>query len=267
MKAYIALFRQQFLSRLQYRAAFWSQVVTSIFWAYVHTAIIAMFYRFGSGTASLTLRQAIAFIWLKEIAFTLLPGIGMNMDVWGHICKGEVAYDLVRPLDLYGHWYFSELSARIAPFITAFAPLLLAALITPGELGLRLTTAPLSFLAGLFTLTTGVLFSCAVTCLSYAMCMDVRVGHAPANMFLLVAQVLAGSILPLQLWPDSMQRFLAMQPFAGLMDLPLRFMVGSAALSELPRVLMTQAVWGALIVLLGRFWIGRNLKRLIVQGG
>ena len=79
MKAYIALFRQQFLSRLQYRAAFWSQVVTSIFWAYVHTAIIAMFYRFGSGTASLTLRQAIAFIWLKEIAFTLLPGIGMNM--------------------------------------------------------------------------------------------------------------------------------------------------------------------------------------------
>ena len=47
MKAYIALFRQQFLSRLQYRAAFWSQVITSIFWAYVHTAIIAMFYRFG----------------------------------------------------------------------------------------------------------------------------------------------------------------------------------------------------------------------------
>ena len=31
MKAYIALFRQQFLSRLQYRAAFWSKVVTSIF--------------------------------------------------------------------------------------------------------------------------------------------------------------------------------------------------------------------------------------------
>ena len=33
MKAYIALFRQQFLSRLQSRAASWSQVVTSIFWA------------------------------------------------------------------------------------------------------------------------------------------------------------------------------------------------------------------------------------------
>ena len=267
MKAYIALFRQQFLSSLQYRAAFWSQVVTSIFWAYVHAAILATFYRFGSGTASLTLRQAIAFVWLKEIALNLLPGFGMNMNIWSRICKGEVAYDLVRPLDLYGHWYFSELSARLAPFITALAPLLLAALITPGELGLRLSAAPLSLLAGLITLSTGVLFSCAVACLSYAMCMDVRIGHAPANMFLLVVQVLAGSILPLQLWPDSMQRFLAMQPFAGLMDLPLRFMVGSATLSELPRVLMMQAVWGALIVLLGRFWVGRNLKRLIVQGG
>ena len=51
------------------------------------------------------------------------------------------------------------------------------------------------------------------------------------------------------------------------MDLPLRFMAGTASLSELPRVLLTQAAWGAVIWRLGRAWIGRNLRRLIVQGG
>ena len=37
--------------------------------------------------------------------------------------------------------------------------------------------------------------------------------------------------------------------------------------AELPRVLLSQAVWGALIWRLGRMWIGRNLRRLILQGG
>ncbi len=117
------------------------------------------------------------------------------------------------------------------------------------------------------TLITGLFFSCAVICLSYAAYMDVSVGPSLANVLMLISQVLAGSVLPLQLWPDKMQRFLAWQPFAGLMDLPLRFMVGSATLSELPRVLLLQAFWGAVIFLLGRFWIRRNLRRPIVQGG
>ena len=97
--------------------------------------------------------------------------------------------------------------------------------------------------------------------------MDVNVGDAPARVLMIVSQILAGSLLPLQLWPDGMQAFLRLQPFAAMMDLPLRFFAGSASLSELPRVLLSQAVWGALIWRLGRMWIGRNLRRLILQGG
>ena len=40
-----------------------------------------------------------------------------------------------------------------------------------------------------------------------------------------------------------------------------------AAPAELPRVLLLQLVWGALIVLVGRRWIGRNLRKLVLQGG
>lgn len=267
MKACFALFRQQLMAQLQYRASFWSKLITSIFWAYTHSAILLAFYRFGAGTAALTLTQAVAMIWIREIASNLLPGFGMDMGVWNKICKGEVAYDLVRPMDIYTNWYMSALAVKLAPCLLNALPITLAALITPGQLGLRLSVSPLCFCAGLFTLITGLFFSCAVICLSYAACMDANVGPHPANVLMLIVQVLAGSILPLQLWPDSLQRFLVWQPFAGLMDLPLRFMVGSADLSELPRVLLLQAFWGVAIFLLGRFWMHRNLRRLIVQGG
>ena len=111
-----------------------------------------------------------------------------------------------------------------------------------------------SVLAGLFTLCTGLVVSCAAICLKYGAQMDVNVGEAPARVMALVMQILGGYVLPLQLWPDFMQGFLKWQPFASMIDLPLRFMAGTASLSELPQVL-------------GRAWIGRNLKRLIVQGG
>ena len=45
------------------------------------------------------------------------------------------------------------------------------------------------------------------------------------------------------------------------------FFAGSAALSELPGVLLGQLAWGVLIWRLGRAWIGRNLRRLVAQGG
>lgn len=267
MRAYFAVFRQQLLAGLQYRAGFWGTTTTHVVWAYVRVAIITAFYRYGGGEAGITLRQAVTMIWLQEIALNLLPGYGMDFTVWNKINRGEVAYDLVRPLDVYGHWYASAVSVKLSGFLLAVGPVTAVALLVPGEMGLRAVAPPLSFLAGIFTLATGLAVSCAAICLFYAAQMDVSLGDAPARVMMVISQILAGSLLPLQLWPDFMQTFLLWQPFASMMDLPLRFMAGTASLSELPRVLLTQAAWGAVIWRLGRAWIGRNLRRLIVQGG
>lgn len=265
--AYFALFRQHLLGALEFRIGFWSKIIANIFWAYVRSAIIVAFYRYGTGDASLSITQAVAMIWMQQIALNLLPGFGMDFTVWRKITSGNVGYDLLRPLDLYGHWYANAVAIKVAPFVLALVPVALVGLITPGDLGLRLSVSPVSFLAGVLTLTTGLLFSCAVICLCYAACMDTRLGNAPANVMMTISQILAGSLLPLQLWPDFLQPFLTYQPFAVMMDMPLRFFVGSASLSELPRVLGLQLIWGTAIVVAGRKWIGRNLRKLVMQGG
>ena len=52
-----------------------------------------------------------------------------------------------------------------------------------------------------------------------------------------------------------------------MMDLPLRFLVGSEPLSHFPGVLLMQLIWAAALILIGRIWIRRNLSRLTIQGG
>lgn len=266
-RAFFAILRKDLTGRLQYRAGAWSKLFTNAFWGCARSAIIIAFYRHGSGGAQLDMAQAVTMIWLQQIALNLLPGFGMDFSVWNKISSGQVGYELLRPMDVYAHWYANAVAVRLAPFLVALVPMSAVGLLIPGELGMGLPVSPAHFLACLLTLMTALLTSCAAILMSYAMLLDVNVGNHLANMFMTITQIFAGGLIPLQLWPDSMQTFLRLQPFAGMMDLPLRFYVGSEPLSSLPSVLLLQLGWAAVMILTGRAWINKNLKKLVIQGG
>ena len=268
LRPYFSILRKNLTGRLQYRAATWSQLLTNAFWGCARSAIIVAFYRYGSGTSALTMQQAVTLVWLQQIAMNLLPGMGgMDQAVWTKIVRGDVGYELLRPMDVYAHWYVSAAAGKIAPFLLAVVPMTLAGQLVPGEIGMGAPASVWHLLACLVTLLTGLAVSCAVICIGYAMLMKVNAGTGPANIFMYTTQILAGSVLPLQLWPESVQTLMRYQPFSGMMDLPLRFFVGSEPLASLPGVLVMQLFWAAALILIGRLWIGRNLSRLTIQGG
>ena len=268
IRPYLSIFRMTLAGRLQYRAATWAQLLTNAFWGCARSAIIVAFYRYGSGDSVLTMQQAVTMVWLQQIAMNLLPGMGgVDQAVWGKLVRGEVCYELLRPMDVYAHWYAGAASNKLAPFLLALVPMTLTGLLVPGEIGMGLPASFWHVLAGLLTLMTGLTISCAVICISYAMMMNISAGTGPASIFMYATQVLAGSMLPLQLWPESIQTVMWYQPFASMMDVPLRFFVGSEPLSALPGVLGMQIFWAAALILIGRMWLRRNLSRLTIQGG
>ncbi len=267
LRPYFAILRKTFTGKLQYRGGTWGSLITNAFWGCARAAILVAFYKYGSGEADLSMRQAVTMVWLQQMTLNLLPGFGMDWGVWSKVVRGEVAYELLRPLDLYTHWYANSIAIRIAPFLLSILPVGLTGFLVPGDLGMGLPASLPHFLAFLLTLATGLLISCAAICITYAMLMDVSVGTGPAGIFMTTTQILAGSLLPLQLWPQSMQAIMRYQPFAGMMDLPLRFYVGSEPLSSLPGVLFLQLFWAFVLVILGRLWVNRNLSKLTIQGG
>lgn len=267
IRPYLSILRKNLTGGLQYRAATWGKLLTNAFWGCARSAIIVAFYKYGSGSSALTMQQAVTMIWLQQITLNLLPGFGMDFTVWSKIVRGDVGYELLRPLDIYAHWYANAAAVRLAPFLLAVLPMSAVALLIPGDIGMSLPVSVPHLLACLLSMAGGLTVSCAAICLSYAMLMDVNVGTGPASIFMSLTQLLAGSVLPLQLWPEKLQAFMKYQPFAGMMDLPLRFYVGSERLSALPGTLLLQLFWAAALIWAGRTWIRRNLSRLTIQGG
>lgn len=267
MKAYWALFKQQMIAQTQYRTGFWARLSTNIFFGFGRAAVLVAFYHFGTGQAALSLQQAVAMTWLGQMFICLLPGVNMDFAVWEKIRSGDVGYELARPLDVYAHWYVNAIAVKLGPVLLAVLPVGLAALLAPGELGLMPPASPAHLAACLATLLTGLSTSCAMILISYAMLMDTRVGQAPSTIAIYLAQILSGLYLPLQLWPDWMQGFLYYQPFAGMMDLPFRFYVGAVRPSQAFFVTGLQLSWTLVFVGVGRWWIRRNFKKLVIQGG
>lgn len=267
IRPYLSILRKNLSGSLQYRGGTWGRLFTNAFWGCARSAIVVAFYKYGNADPSISMQQAVTLIWLQQIAMNLLPGMGMDFSVWNKIARGDVGYELLRPMDVYTHWYANAVAIKLSQFLLAVVPMSIAGLLVPGDIGMGLPVSVWHLLACLLTLATGLMISCAAICMSYAMLMDVNVGREPASLFMTVTQILAGSYLPLQLWPDAVQKILRFQPFAGMMDIPLRFYVGSEPLSSLPGVVLMQAAWAAVIIFLGRSWIMKNLHKLTIQGG
>lgn len=264
-KPYIALLRQQMIGNVQFRFAFWNKMATNSFFGYMRAVIVVIFYHHGMGSAGIALREAVGIIWLSQIAMNLL--FATDFSVWDKIRSGDVGYELLRPIDVYAHWYAKAMAVKLAPFLMAMIPISTIGFLVPGDLGLMPPASLLHLLACFIALGGGLLLSSSLVCLTYAMMMDVRVGDQVARLFMMIVQLFAGHVLPLQLWPEWMQKFLYWQPFAGAMDIPLRFYVGSIPLNSLGSVVLMQLSWSAVMILIGRVWINRNLTKLVVQGG
>jgi ABC-2 type transport system permease protein len=82
-----------------------------------------------------------------------------------------------------------------------------------------------------------------------------------------LAIVFSGSLIPLPLLPEWLQPFMQYQPFAGLLDFPLRIYSGHLGGWSAVAALGRQAAWTALLVALGRAIMRRAMARLQTQGG
>jgi len=274
VRPYLALFTSRFQLMLQYRSAAVAGFITQCWWGGLKIMIFAAFYGAAATSGSdvpLTLAQAITYTWVSQALFAMLPWAG-DPDVAHAVRTGAVSYDRLRPLDVYGIWYWRAagwVAARLVP--RTLMMFVFAAILLP-VVGLeRWAWGPPS------TLLAGVLFvpSLALALgLSAAIVMLINITvagvlNARGINALIGAPVvvLSGSLLPLGLFPEWWQQALVLQPLASLLDVPMRIYFAQLTGWTAAGGLALQAFWLVVVVLVGRVWLARVLRNLEMQGG
>lgn len=272
-RPYLAAFNVRFLLMLQYRAAAIAGFMTQCWWGGIKVMIYAAFYNASTlaQAAPISLPQIVTYTWLAQ-AFLALAPWSADPDVTLAMRTGAVSYDRLRPVDAYSLWY-----ARAAGWMTARAvprALLMAALaaVALPLLGLHewaWLPPPNLTQAGLFLLSLilVVTLSTAITMLINVVVVATLNDRGVNTLITPLVIVLSGNLIPLALFPDALHLALFIQPFAGVVDIPFRIYSGNLAGAMAWAGIGLQAFWTVVLVLAGRVWMERVMRRLEVQGG
>ena len=268
---YWAVLSVRFREATQYRAAALAGSATQIAFGFIIYLSLSAFVRSQPERSPMTAQQLLSYVWLGQAFFALLPW-RVDKEVVDAVRSGGIAYEMVRPVDLYSWWFFRSLGSRTCGAILRCVPLLVV--VGPVFALLRfdayaLHAPPSLFSAGAFAaaLLVSVLLGTALTVLMEVTILWTLSVEGVKGVFPALVMFLSGTIVPLPMFPDWAQGVLSVLPFRGLMDVPFRAYSGALEPLGALRATVLSLVWTVIVVAAGRWIINRGLRRVVVNGG
>src|SRR5881409_1283826 len=151
-----------------------------------------------------TFPQVVSYVWLGQALLGMLPW-NADVEVRAMVRTGAVAFELCRPIDLYGLWYARALAWRTAPTVLRAVPMCVIAAFCLPLIGLdawRLTPPPslASAVAFAVTITCTLLLGCALTTLINISLLWTISGDGAVIFMTTLVTFLSGMIVPLPLF-------------------------------------------------------------------
>jgi ABC-2 type transport system permease protein len=262
MNGYLAILKIRMKALLQYRAAAFAAICAQLFWGIITVMIFRAFYA-GSSAEPISLNQTITFIWLGQALLQLIPW-SIDKEIEAQVKNGNVAYELIRPLHLYGLWFARSFALRLIPTLMRCLPIFVF-----GGLFFGLS-APVSLQAGLaffLSVIFALLLSSAMTTAVLISLFWTVSGEGIQRLLPHFTVLFSGMVVPLPLFPSWMQPFLNVQPFRGVMDIPCRLYTGVIPASDAMYYFAFQLAWICAFVLFGKWLMHRAMKSFVIQGG
>lgn len=267
MKMYMSVFRIRFINNLQYRAVLLGEIAARFAWGIMEILAFSAFYRANPATFPMEFSQTVSYIWMQEILLVLFAVVFQDGDIYSSIGSGSIAYELVRPMSLYGRWFSQSAANRISFTVVNCAPALLLAFIMPEPY--RMSLPPNVGLFFLFLLSTVLALGVVV---AFAMLMYISLFYTLSQrgvriIVTALTSFLSGGVIPLPFFPAPVLAVVEWLPFAAMQNMPLRIYSGNIAGADAVMGIAFQIFWLAVLVVIGQVTMHRALKKVIVQGG
>ncbi|MCL1803803.1 MAG: ABC-2 family transporter protein [Eubacteriaceae bacterium] len=263
----MAVFRIRFIATLQYREAALAGIATQAAWGAMEILAFGALYRSEPSAFPMLFSQTVSYIWLQQAFLTMFEVWYWESDISSAIIDGSIAYELARPLDLYGKWFCQASANRLARALLRSLPVLLFSLAAKEPYRL---TLPQTFACFGMFLISAALGLGVVTAFSLIVYASLFYTISPSGIRAIISSLagfLGGSIIPLPFFPAPVRAVAEKLPFACMQNMPLRIFIGDIYGQEAIKGIFLQAFWLLALVGLGKAFISKALSKVVVQGG
>lgn len=260
---YSYVVKLQVLQSLAYRFEFISSIGSNLFYLFGAVYLWKSAYQGLDEVAGVREEQMITYAIVSVLMGAVFQ-ITVDGNVFMKVRRGDIALDFIRPIRLPLFWLIEDVGRSLTAITKFCLPVLVVAVL------LVKLPLPASSAAGLLFLP-----SCL---LSYLMLwqMSALVGFTAfwvtdignvGNIKNVIVLILSGRLIPLWLFPESIQAVSRYLPFQYTYQTPLEIYIGTVAPGEVATILGIQAAWIASFALaLAAVW-HRAQRRVFVQGG
>ena len=261
-RPYLTVFRLRALMETQYRAAALGGLVTQVFFGLVYIFLYTTLY---AGSSPEMLADTITYVWLQQMFFRMM--FSTDGELTNLIMNGGIAYMLVRPVDQHRFWVCRDVGGRLVGAMMRLIPMVAIQFLLPKELRISLPDGWLSLVQFGTSLLLGCVCLCELMSILDAINMKTLDKRGVSAILNLTMMTFSGNVIPLTLFPDSLQTLIRYQPFAQALDAPIRMYQSCASLPEWALNVAVQAGWILILRWVSRAMWQKRLDNMIVQGG
>ncbi|WP_054813594.1 ABC transporter permease [Nocardia arizonensis] len=256
----VAGFRRQ----TQYLLAMFAGLFTNCVFGLVRAAVMLAAVRAAGDFGGYDEGSIGAYVWLSQALLGATQFMGPPLELVDRIKNGDIAVDLLRPVDIQFGYLAADLGRAACTLIPRGIPSVVFGYLT---FGLELPHTAWPYLLGafsvLFALTLSFLSLFAVGLIGFWVVetRGIRVLYQICGTFL------AGLFVPVHMFPDRLRTFAQATPFPSILQAPIDILSGRVLGIDAVTVVATQAMWVVLVGMAGRALLAAGRRRLEVQGG
>lgn len=255
-KPYFSLYRLKAMQETQYRAAALGGLVTQAFFGLLYVFLYTALFR---GENQAELAETITYVWLQQMFFRVL--LMNDTELIQQVMTGGLAYAVLRPVDQYRFAFVRNMAQRHVNALMRLVPMIALQFLLPTAWRMQPPESLLALMQAFVSLLIGVMNLCAIAGISGAILMQTMDNRGINAIITFISNAFAGNIIPLTLFPDSVQALIRYQPFAQSLDAPIRMYLHAQAAGEWALNIGVQLLW---LMLLGRFtsvgqWSGSEI--------
>lgn len=263
MRLILELAKRSFQRHMTYRAAALAGLMTNLVFGALRAAVLLALYGERSVVAGISTQDVVTYVALTQAVIAYLSIFGWY-DLMNSVHTGEIAMDLLKPMNLYTFWLARDLGRAATAFLWRALPLvasysLLFDMTHPSALGQVAALIVAIFLSWLVSFSWYFLVNLTAFWTPYA--------QGIGRFGFVIIWFLSGFMMPLRFYPDWLSRLASLTPFPHMLNTVIEIYLGVVQPGQVVPALLLQASWALGLFLLGQLLLRAGVRRLVVLGG
>ncbi|HET9910046.1 MAG TPA: ABC-2 family transporter protein [Anaerolineales bacterium] len=263
MRTYLPIARATYMIGLVYRFGFLFAILGNFIYLGVAYYLWRSIYRYSETLRGLTFNEAFLYVALGSSIFILLKTY-VDWYIHQEIREGTIAIYLTKPVDYQIYTLFANFGSVLINLTSITIPTILMLLFVfkvKIALGAGLVLFPISLLLAFI-----VSFS-----LDYFVGLLGFYSESVWGLSItkeIIVSVLSGALIPLQFFPEAIQRVLLWLPFQAIYHTPIMMITrADLGVGTFIPMLLIQLMWAVVLFVLVRLFYNQAIKVLRIAGG